>query len=107
MACNINKEIIPTNQPVLRREDIKSKLAGCTLFSKMDFKSAIWQIKLEDSSRYVTVFFANDKLYKYKRLTMGIKPAQGKLNVTVKPIFIHIDIIHLIHDDSIIATRTM
>ena len=32
-ACNNNKAIISTNQPIPRHEDIKSKLAGCTLFS--------------------------------------------------------------------------
>ena len=106
-ARNVNKAIIPTNQPIPPYEDIKSKLAGCTLFSKMEFKSAFWQIELEDSSRYVTVFHANDKLYRYKRLTMGIKPAQGELNVALKSIFMYIENINLIHDDLIIATGTV
>ena len=75
------KLIIPTNQSIPRHEDIKSKLAGCTRYSKMDFKSTFWQIELEDSSRYVTVFHANGKLYRHKNLTMSIKPAQGELNV--------------------------
>ena len=75
------KIIIPTNQSIPRHEDIKSKLAGCTRFSKMDLKSTFWQIELEDSSRYVTVFHANGKLYRHKNLTMSIKPAQGELNV--------------------------
>ena len=75
------KLIIPTNQSIPRHEDIKSKLAGCTRFSKMDFKSTFWQIELEDSSRYVTVFHANGKLYRHKNLAMSIKPAQGELNV--------------------------
>ena len=104
-ARNVNKAIIPTNQPIPRHENIKFKLAGCTPFSKMDFKSAFWQIELEDSSRYATVFYANDKLYRYNCLTMGIKPAQGELNVALKPIFTHIDNNNLIHDDLIIATR--
>ena len=75
------KLIIPTNQSIPRHEDFKSKLAGCTRFSKMDFKSTFWQIELEDSSRYVTVFHANGKLYRHKNLTMSIKTAQGELNV--------------------------
>ena len=75
------KLIIPTNQSIPRHEDIKSKLAGCTRFSKMDFKLTFWQIELEDSSRYVTVFHANGKLYRHKILTMSIKPAHGELNV--------------------------
>ena len=37
-ACNINKAIIPTNQPMPQHEDTKSKLAGLTQFLKIDFK---------------------------------------------------------------------
>ena len=35
-ARNVNKAIIPTNDPIPRHEDIKSKLAQCKWFSKMD-----------------------------------------------------------------------
>ena len=78
-ARNVNKAILETNHPIPRHEDIKAKLAGCKIFSKLDFKSAFWQIELDESSRYLTVFHTNDKLYRYKCLTMGIKPAQGEL----------------------------
>ena len=105
-ARNVNKGIKSTNLPIPRHEDIKAKLNGCKVFSKMDFKSAFWQIELEPSSRYLTVFHANDKLYRYKRLTMGIKPAQGELNIALRPIFAHIPKAHQIHDDLIVATET-
>ena len=106
-ACNVNKAIIPTNHPIPRHEDIKVKLAGCKWFSKMDFKSLFWQIELDESSRYLTVFHTNDKLYRYKRLTMGIKPAQGELNVALNPLFMSIENAHLIHDDLILAIKTV
>ena len=106
-ACNVNKAIIPTNHPIPRHEDIKAKLAGCKWFSKMDFKSLFWQIELDESSRYLTVFHTNDKLYRYKRLTMGIKPAQGELNVALNPLFMSIENAHLIHDDLILAIKTV
>ena len=35
-AHNVNKAIIPTKDPIPRHEDIKSKLARCKWFSKMD-----------------------------------------------------------------------
>ena len=85
--------------------EIKAKLAECKIFSKMDLKSAFWQIELDETSRYVTVFHANDNFFRYKRLTMGLRPSQGEL--TLKPIFAHINNVHLIHDDVIIATRNM
>ena len=38
---------------------------------------------------------------------MGIKPAQGELNVALNPLFMSIDNAHLIHDDLILATKTV
>ena len=73
----------------------------------MDLKSAFWQIELDETSCYLTVFHANDKLFRYKRLTMGLKPSQGELNVALKPIFACINNVHLIHDNVIIATKNM
>ena len=36
---NMNKAIQPTNIPIPRVEEIKSELAGCRVFSILDFKS--------------------------------------------------------------------
>ena len=71
-AKNVNKAILSTNHPIPRQEDIKAKLSGARVFSKLDFKSAYWQLELHPESRFVTVFHANDKLYRYKRLIMGV-----------------------------------
>ena len=106
-ARNVNKAIQFINLPITRHEDIKAKLNGCKVFSKMDFKSALWQIELESTSRYLTVFHANGKLYRYERLTMGIRPSQGELNVALRPVFAHIPNAHQIHDDLIVATQTL
>ncbi len=105
-ARNVNKAIHASNLPIPRQEDIKAKLSGAKVFSKMDFKSAFWQLELHPDSRYLTVFHANDKLYRYKRLTMGVKPAQGELNMALQPLFAQIPQAHLIHDDLIVATET-
>ena len=103
-ARNVNKAIEPSKVPIPRHEDIKAKLAGCKVFSKLDFKSAFWQIALAEESRNLTVFHANDRLYRYKRLTMGMKPAQGELTAALRPIFANIKGAFLIHDDLILAT---
>ena len=103
---NVNKAVQSTNLPIPRQKDIQSKLSGARIFSKLDFKSASWQIELDPELRYLTVFHANGTLYRYKRLTMGLKPAQGDFNVALKPIFAHIPQAHLIHDDLIIAAKT-
>ena len=105
-ARNINKALQSSNLPIPRQEDIKAKLSGANIFSKLDFKNAFWQLELHPDSRYLTIFYCNGRLYRYKRLTMGLKPAQGELNAALAPIFSHIKNVHLIHDDLIIATAT-
>ena len=62
-ARNVNKAIKASNLPIPRHEDIKAKLSVAKVFSKMDFKSAFWQLELHQGSRYFTVFDANDELY--------------------------------------------
>ena len=104
-ARNINKAIQSSNLPIPRQEDIKAKLGGAEVFSKLDFKSAFWQLELHPDSRSLTAFSMNNKLYRYKRLTMGVKSAQGELNAALLPLFRHIPDAHLIHDDLIVASK--
>ena len=103
-AKNVNKAILSSNYPIPRQEDIKAKLAGSKVFSKLDLKSAFWQLELDEQSRHMTVFHALGKMYRYKRLVMGLKPAQGELNAAMQPLFAHMPEVHVIHDDIIIAT---
>ena len=103
-ARNLNKSLISNNYPIPQQEDIRAQLSGANYFSKLDFKTAFWQLELDQESRALTVFHANDKLYRYTRLIMGIKPAQAELSAAFRPLFSHIPNVYLIHDDLIIAT---
>ena len=89
-ARNVKKALLFSNQPIRKQEDVKAKLAGAKVFSKMDFKSAFWQLELNEDSRYLTFFHANGKLYRHKSLTTGLTPSQGELGVALRPIFANI-----------------
>ena len=103
---NANKAILDTNVPIPREEDIRVQLSGCQYFTKLDFKSAFHQLEIAPESRYITVFYANGKLMRYKRLTMSTKPASGELHRALQLIFADIPEAHVLHDDVIIATET-
>ena len=62
-ARNLNQALLSTNSPIPKQKDIKAQLSGSKNFSKLDFKSAFWQLELHPHSRYFTVFQANNKLY--------------------------------------------
>ena len=100
-----NKAIKQTNIPIPRPEEISSKLAGYTVYSKLDFKSAFFQLELDEQSRQLTVFHANGELMRYKRLTMGTAPASGELNKALRPIFKDIKNAFVIQDDVIVAGK--
>ena len=68
---NANKAIKQTNIPITKVEDIKARLAGSKVFSKIDFKSAFRRLQLEEESKYITVFHAGERLMRSGRLTMG------------------------------------
>ena len=103
-AKNVNDAILSSSYPIPRQEDIKAKLAGSKVFSKLDLKSAFWQLELDAQSRPLTVFHGLGKMYRYKRLVMGLKPAQGELNAAMQALFAHMPEVHVIHDDIIIGS---
>ena len=76
-AKQINKALKSNNTPIPRHEDIKAKLSGAKIFAKIDLKSIFWQIELHPKSRKYTVFYFRGKLYRFKRLVMGLKPPQN------------------------------
>ena len=105
-AGDVNKALIYLNHPILKQEDIKAQLSGSKIFSKLDFKSAFWQLDLDLNSRHFTIFHANNMLYRYTRLIMEINSAQSESNAALRPIFGHIQNVFLIHDDLAVATKT-
>ena len=101
-----NPAIKDTHIPVPRVDDIQARLAGNKIFSKLDLRSAFHQLEIDEESRNITVFHAGSRLMRYKRMTMGTKPASGELNKALRPLFQHLPEVHCIHDDIIIATKS-
>ena len=101
-----NRAIKKTNLPIPRPEEISSQLSGYEVYSKLDFKSAFHQLEIDEKSRRLTVFHANGRLMRYKRLTMGTAPASGELNKALRPLFSNIEHAHVIQDDLIIGGHT-
>ena len=100
---NANKAIKPTHIPIPRPEEVRANLAGYKLFSKIDLKSAFHQLVLGEESREMTTFYANKRLMRYKRLTMGSTPASGELTKALNPLLGDLEGVYVIHDDVIIG----
>ena len=105
-ACNLDKALIFSNCPIPRQEYVRAQLSDTNFYCKLDFKSAFWQLEQDTETRALTVFHANNKLYRYTKLIMWVKPAQAELNVALKSIFSHTPNVYQIHGDLIIATKS-
>ena len=91
-AKNVNKALLASHLPIPQLDDIKVKSSGAVLFSTLDLKSAFWQLELAPESRSLTTFYHNSRLVRYKRLSMGLTPAQGELNAAMIPM---LSLIHI------------
>lgn len=55
--------------------EIQRKLNGARFFSKLDLTSAFHHVELEESSRELTTFLAEDGMYRFTRLVFGVNCA--------------------------------
>ena len=100
----VNKALENTHLPIPRIEDILPMFSNKQVFSKLDLKTAFHQLELDDQSKHLTVFRAQGRLLRFKRLTMGTLSASGELNYRLKPLLSRIPNADIIQDDIIIAT---
>ena len=64
-------------------EDIRRQLAGKRYYADLNLSKAFHQIPLAKECQYLTTFVANDRLYYYKRVTMGMKQSAGHMQAAL------------------------
>lgn len=58
-----------------RVDEMKTKLVGAKLFTKLDITSAFHHVMLTERSRELTTFMGPDGMYRFKRLVFGVNCA--------------------------------
>ena len=72
----LNKALIRPHCSQQTTKEITHKLAGDTVFSKLDAKSGYWSIQLDPCSQLLTTFQTPFCIYCFKRLPFGLKVSQ-------------------------------
>ena len=71
----LNDKVLLEVHPIPKVDETLGKLAGATLFSKVDANCGFWQITLEKSTRLLTTFITPFGRYCFNKLPFGISSA--------------------------------
>ena len=84
---DLNKAIKRVHYPTPTVEEITPKLAGATLFSKLDAKDGYWHIKLEKDSSMLTCFNSPFGRYRFLKLPFGLKLSQDVFQLLMDEVY--------------------
>jgi len=105
MRC-ANKAIQRTRYPTPTVDDLKTKLQGSEIFTKLDMRSAFHQLELAEESRYITAFQSDTKIKRFTRLIFGANSAAEELQHVIRALISDINGVINIADDLLIYAKT-
>nr|XP_054591203.1 uncharacterized protein K02A2.6-like [Nothobranchius furzeri] len=103
---DLNRAIKRQHYSIPTYEDVRSRLAGKSIFTILDEKDGYWQIKLDESSSKLCTFNTPWGRYRFLRLPFGIKSASEVFQQKNCETFGDIPGVFIIADDMIIAAET-
>ena len=79
-----NKAFIPERFPLPTRMELTEKVAGCTVFSKLDLAWGYMQLELAENCRYLTAFVTHDGVFQWRSLPFGLATGPSALQQVVR-----------------------
>ncbi|KAK0151889.1 hypothetical protein N1851_006731 [Merluccius polli] len=76
--CDLNRAVKRQHYSIPTPEDVRSRLAGKSIFSILDEKDGYWQIKLDEPSSKLCTFNTPWGRFRFLRLPFGIKSASER-----------------------------
>lgn len=74
-STDLNEAIEDPNYPLPLAEELFAKLNGAKFFSHIDLSDAFLQIEMDESSKNLLVINTHVGLFRYERMSFGIKTA--------------------------------
>ena len=103
---DLNKAIKRHYHHIPNAEDILSRMAGATVFSKLDASSGYWQIQVDEESSKLLTFNSPYGRYKFKGLPFGVLHASEVFQADVAEILEGIEGVQNAQDDIIVWGKT-
>ena len=104
--CNLNEAVKRQHYSIPTPEDVRSRLAGKSIFSILDEKDGYWQIKLDEPSSKLCTFNTPWGRFRFLRLPFGIRSASEVFQQKNCETFGDIPGVYVIADDMIIAASS-
>ena len=86
-------------------EELTEKVAGCTVFSKIDLAWGYMQLELAESCRYLTAFVTHDGVYQWRSLPFGLVSGPSAFHQVIRLILENLEGCANILDDIFVCGR--
>lgn len=104
---NLNVAIKRPHYPYPTFDDLRSKIAGASIFSKLDASSGYWTICLDEESSELCTFNTPYGRYKFLRLPYGINSSGEIFHRTMNQLFGDLPGITIFVDDILVYGSTI
>jgi len=104
---DVNKALIPERYPLPTMEELTMKVAGATVFSKIDLKWGYLQLEISKQARQLTAFVTHEGVFQFVRLPFGLATGPSAFQRVIRKIIDGIDGCANILDDILVWGRTM
>lgn len=103
----VNEAVIRSRYPLPAPNYLLSTIEPSVKFSLIDFTDAFFHFELDEASRNLTAFITKSGLYRFTRLTMGLKCAPEEFTKGMHlVVLIDLEGIHDYMDDILVVGRT-
>jgi hypothetical protein len=104
---NANETLIPERYPLPTLDELTEKVAGCTVFSKIDLLWGYLQLKLAPEVRYLTAFVSHLGVFQYTSLPFGISTGPSAFHHVIRQILSDLPGCASLLDDILIYGKDM
>jgi transposase InsO family protein len=80
----VNQALIPARFPLPTMEELTARLAGSTVFSKIDLRWGYMQLELAEECRYLTAFVTHDGVFQWRFLPFGLASGPSAFQQVVR-----------------------
>jgi len=105
---DVNKAIIPDTYPLPTTDELTERIAGSTVFLKIDLLWVYLQLELAEDWRHLTTFVTHEGVYRFRSLPFGLASGPSAFHQVVRKILTASGAASAFYiDDILIYSRTV